>query len=47
MTDGEMLRLLAKDGMLVRRPILVTPRGVCFGFRLSEWESAIEPERLF
>ncbi len=38
MTDEEKLRLLAGDGMLVKRPILVTDDMVLLGFKESEWE---------
>ena len=38
MSEEEQLRLLASDGMLVKRPLLVTDRAVIPGFRESEWE---------
>ena len=38
MTEEEMLRLLATDGMLVKRPILVTEHKVLVGFKPDEWE---------
>lgn len=42
MTEEEQLHLLAGDGMLVKRPILVTDRGkVLVGFRAPEWEQAL------
>ena len=41
MTEEEQLRLLAGDGMLVKRPILVTEKGVTTGFREAEWEKLI------
>lgn len=41
MTDEEKLRLLAGDGMLVKRPILVTDDKVLVGFKESEWEKLI------
>lgn len=37
MTEAEIFDLLATDGMLVKRPILVTPKGVCPGFKPEEW----------
>lgn len=37
MSDEEQLQLLASDGMLVKRPILVTADGVLVGFREEEW----------
>ena len=42
MTVEEQLRLLATDGMLVKRPIVVTDDGkVLNGFKVAEWESAM------
>ena len=41
MTDGEMLQLLATDGMLVKRPILITPKGITTGFKEAEWKKLI------
>ena len=39
MSEDEQLRLLATDGMLVKRPILVDGDKVLVGFKESEWES--------
>ena len=41
MTEEEMYALLATNGMLVKRPIVVTDDAVLVGFRESEWEQAI------
>ncbi len=41
MTEEEQLRLLATDGMLVKRPILIDGDTVLVGFRLAEWEAAL------
>ncbi len=41
MTEEEQLQLLASDGMLVRRPLLVTEKAVLVGFRPAEWEAAL------
>ena len=38
MTEEEQLALLATDGMLVKRPILVDGDRVLVGFRPEEWE---------
>ena len=40
-TREEQLALLAADGMLVKRPILVTDEKVLVGFRPAEWEAAL------
>ena len=41
MTEEEQLHLLASDGMLVKRPILVTQKGICVGFREDQWAEAL------
>ena len=41
MTEEEQLALLATDGMLVKRPILVGEDFVRTGFRQAEWETAL------
>ena len=41
MTEEEQLRMLASDGMLVKRPILVTEKGFVAGFREAEWQKLI------
>lgn len=41
MTEAEMLSLLASDGMLVKRPILVTQNRVLTGFREGDWSKAL------
>lgn len=42
MTEEEQLNLLATDGMLVKRPILVGEDFVLVGFREQEWEAKLE-----
>ena len=37
MTEEEMLQLLASDGMLVKRPMVVTEDFVLVGFKEEEW----------
>ena len=42
MTEEEQLQLLATDGMLVKRPVLVTDDGkVLTGFKEADWEKAV------
>ena len=45
MPDEEAYALLASDGMLVKRPVVVTDEGagatVLVGFREKEWEEAL------
>ena len=38
MTEEEQLRLLATDGMLVKRPLVVLENAVLTGFREADWE---------
>lgn len=38
MTEDDQLRLLASDGMLVKRPILVGDDFVLVGFKAENWE---------
>ena len=38
MTEEEQLRLLATDGMLVKRPLVVDGDVVLTGFRAEQWE---------
>ncbi|MDD6647587.1 MAG: arsenate reductase family protein [Firmicutes bacterium] len=38
MTDDEKIDLLASDGMLVKRPLLITEDKVLVGFKEKEWE---------
>ena len=38
MTDDQMLSLLASDGMLVKRPLLIGEDGVLVGFREAQWK---------
>lgn len=39
MPEEEQLALLSTDGMLIKRPILVTDAGVLVGFKPAEWEA--------
>ena len=41
MSEEEQLSLLATDGMLVKRPILIADGFVLVGFRAEEWEQAL------
>ena len=42
MSEEEQLSLLATDGMLVKRPILVGDGFVLTGFRQAEWEEKLK-----
>lgn len=42
MGEEEQLALLATDGMLVKRPLVVEDDFVLVGFRQPEWEQALQ-----
>ena len=42
MTEEEMLRLLATDGMLVKRPLLVENDFVLVGFKETQWAQRLK-----
>ena len=41
MSEDECLKLLATDGMLVKRPLLVDEHRALVGFNSGEWESVL------
>lgn len=41
MSEEEQLRLLATDGMLVKRPLVIADGKILTGFREKEWEQAL------
>ena len=41
MSEDEQLDLLATDGMLVKRPVLVNGDTVLVGFKVKEWEEKL------
>jgi len=44
MGEDEMFRLLASDGMLVKRPLLITEEKVMIGFKEEDWRKALRVE---
>lgn len=42
MTEEEQLKLLATDGMLVKRPILIGNNFVLVGFKQKEWDEKLD-----
>ena len=40
-TDEEMIQLLSENGMLVKRPVLVTDDFVLVGFKEEEWREKL------
>ena len=41
MTEDEQLQLLATDGMLVKRPLIIADNFILVGFREKEWETVL------
>lgn len=41
MTEEEQLRLLASDGMLVKRPLLITDSKILVGFKIADWSEIV------
>ena len=39
MTEAEMIKLLASDGMLVKRPLMIKGDKVLVGFKEEEWKA--------
>ena len=42
MTEEEQLRLLATDGMLVKRPLVIADNAILTGFREKDWEEKLK-----
>lgn len=42
MTEDEQFALLATDGMLVKRPLLVSEDFVLTGFKQADWEARVK-----
>lgn len=41
MSEEEQYELLATDGMLVKRPLLIGDSFICVGFKEEEWKNAL------
>ena len=44
MSEDEQLKQLATNGMLVKRPILITDKAVLPGFKEQLWEEAVKKQ---
>jgi len=42
MSEDEQLALLATDGMLVKRPLVVAEKGILTGFKEDEWRKVLK-----
>ena len=45
MKDEEKIDLLSSDGMLVKRPLLITEKEILIGFKEQEWNEKLKKER--
>jgi arsenate reductase len=45
MSEEEQLKLLASDGMLVKRPILLAPDRILVGFKDADWANVLDKHR--
>lgn len=36
--DEEKIKLLASDGMLIKRPIMISEKGILIGFKEDKWK---------
>ena len=41
MSDDEKIKVLASDGMLVKRPLLITKNEILIGFKEADWKKII------
>ena len=42
MSDEEKIKILASDGMLVKRPIVISDKGILVGFKEDEWQEILK-----
>lgn len=42
MSDKEKIELLSSDGMLIKRPILISENNIFIGFREDEWKKILD-----
>ena len=41
MSDKEKIRLLSSDGMLIKRPLLISDNSILVGFKEEEWKAVL------
>ena len=39
MSYGEKVELLASNGMLIKRPLLISDKGIFIGFKEEQWKT--------
>ena len=42
MSDKEKIELLASDGMLIKRPLLITDEKILIGFKEDKWKETLK-----
>lgn len=42
MSEKEQIELLASDGKLIKRPLLISESQVLVGFKVNEWEVSVK-----
>ena len=42
MTKEEKIKILASNGMLVKRPIFISQKGILIGFKEEEWKETLK-----
>ena len=42
MTDEEKIKLLSSDGMLIKRPLVITENKILTGFKEEEWKENLK-----
>lgn len=42
MSEEEQIRLLASDGKLIKRPLLIADDGILVGFKADEWSRKVK-----
>lgn len=41
MTDEEKIKLLASDGMLIKRPLFISDKAIFMGFKEDKWKAIL------
>lgn len=42
MKDEEKIKLLASDGMIIKRPIIISEKGIITGFNEEKWKTILK-----
>lgn len=42
MNDKEKIELLASNGMLIKRPLLISDKGIFIGFKEEKWKNLLQ-----